>query len=512
MITDPFAVKLLLDEMLSPVPSGDPFNPPSTSHLMVSDCYMQRWDQLNDRQLVVLRRIGAGTDPVTAKNPDLAKTVRALHGRGLVAMPRQDGIWTAEITEAGQFYLEHGHHPDKPQAKPAAKPPAPPVPSQRLPDDKDIRAAVLIDRLRQEGGTLRIPDPDDETRRQYRSTISLAKRRGLVPAGHHLLHTGRDTGDVIIRLERDAERDETDWNRIRLEARDIVTDPHLVTAGLTEDRYTVDVPEQLLPRALGLAEALSERLRRYRGYKLGFSRRRRPPGLFIYARGCQFPVRITETDVDSGRLKITVEVSPDGTARSWSDDQHSPVEDTVSAMAEDFEPVAVAAEQRRIARERAEAEQDERWRREDEAREREWKTAVSGARREARLKYRQGTFADAFDDWHAAQRIRDFCSALERAAAKADGKQATTITRWVTWGRAQADRIDPATTLAVLGTADFTFNPGPDDLRPFLDGWSPEEPEREWRPPTEHHAEPQAEPPPWNPRRNQWWLRQPRTR
>jgi hypothetical protein len=210
---------------------------------------MQRWAQLNDRQLAVLRRVGAGTDPVTAKNPELATTVRALRGRGLVTMPRQDGIWSAEITEAGQFYLDRGYHPDKPQATSATKPPARPAPPPRLPDDKDLQATELIDRLHQEGGTLRVPDPDDATRRYYRSTISLAKRRGLVPSGYHLLHTGRDTGDVIIRLENDTDRDETDWNRIRLSVRDIITDQHLVTARLTGDRHTLDVPEALLSRA-----------------------------------------------------------------------------------------------------------------------------------------------------------------------------------------------------------------------------------------------------------------------
>lgn len=475
---------------------------------------MQRWDRLNDRQVAVLRRVGAGTDPVTAKNPELATTVRALRGRGLVTMPRRDGIWSAEITEAGQFYLDRGYHPDKPQAEPAAMRPARPTPPPRVPDDKDQQAAQLIDQLRQEGGTVRVPDPDDDTRRHYRSTISLAKRRGLVPPGYHLLHTGRDTGDVVIRLESDADRDETDWNRIRLSARDIITDQHLVAARLTEDRYTVDVPDPLLSRALCLVQALSETAGQ-RGYTLGISRRRRPPGLFIYARGCQFPVRITDADDDSGRLRITVEISADGTTRSWTDNQHSPAEDIISVLAEEFEPIAVAAENRRIARERADAEQRERWRREDEEREHEWKAAMARARRQARLTYRQDTFTAAMDGWLAAAQIRDFCAALDQAAAKVPGAQATTIRRWAEWGRTQADRIDPATAPGVLGNAVFTFDPGPDDLRPFLDGWSPEEPEREWWPRQERHTghEPgPAAPPLRDPHRNQWWLRQPRTR
>jgi hypothetical protein len=93
-------------------------------------------------------------------------------------MPRCDGVWVAEITEAGRFYLDHGYHPDKPAKAPQATPPAQPL---HLSDDKDLMAEQLIDQLRQESGTLRIPDPDDDTRKRYRSAISLAKRRAWSP-------------------------------------------------------------------------------------------------------------------------------------------------------------------------------------------------------------------------------------------------------------------------------------------------------------------------------------------
>lgn len=269
---------------------------------------MKRWSRLNDRQLAVLQRIGDGSDPVSAKDPELANTVYALRGRGLVITPHREGTWTAEITDAGRFYLEYGHHPDKPQARPVEEPPTPPTP--RLPDYKDRLAAELIERLRREGGTIRVPEPDEETRRQYRSTINLAKRRGHVPDGFHLLHTGRDMGDLIIRLESDAERDETDWNRIRLAARDIITDPSLVAERVAGDAQVIDAPHALLPRAHQLVQALSAEIGQ-RGYKLGVSRRRQPPGMFIQARGCQFPVRITRAETgNADSLQIEIQVSP----------------------------------------------------------------------------------------------------------------------------------------------------------------------------------------------------------
>ncbi|MCX2971676.1 MULTISPECIES: hypothetical protein [Streptomyces] len=85
---------------------------------------MYRWSPLNDRQLALLTRIGEGTDPVTSASPELAITARALKGRGLITMPKHGGKWQAEITDDGRFYLEHGHHPDRPAPIPRKQRPA----------------------------------------------------------------------------------------------------------------------------------------------------------------------------------------------------------------------------------------------------------------------------------------------------------------------------------------------------------------------------------------------------
>lgn len=196
---------------------------------------MRRWDKLNERQLLLLQRIGGDDEPVTAANPELANTVYALRVRGLVTTPRKNGVWRAEITDAGRFYLENGCHPETPgltgaqtrsqQPKPGSRNKPAPVeagsakPRASMPAN---HAAELIKRLQAEGGTLHIPDPDPGTRARYRSALYAAKQPGIVPEGHHLLHTGRDKGDLIIRLESDDHRDEADWNRIRLSARDLV--------------------------------------------------------------------------------------------------------------------------------------------------------------------------------------------------------------------------------------------------------------------------------------------------
>ncbi|MFJ8489201.1 hypothetical protein ACIRBZ_12660 [Streptomyces sp. NPDC094038] len=53
--------------------------------------------------------------PVTSDSPEFALTARTLKERRLIAMPKQDGKWQAEVTGAGRFYLEHGYHPDRPE-------------------------------------------------------------------------------------------------------------------------------------------------------------------------------------------------------------------------------------------------------------------------------------------------------------------------------------------------------------------------------------------------------------
>jgi len=256
---------------------------------------MQRWDKLNDRQLAVLRRIGEGVNPVSRSDSDLAASVYALRNRGLVTTPRRDGLWHAEITDAGRFYLEHGRHPDQPDGfLPGATVACGKTPRRSDRVDKSPEGAVaLIRRLRQAGGTLHISDPDEATRAQYRRVLHAAVQRGIVPDGFHLLHTGRDAGDLIIRLESDEHRDEADWNRIRLSARDLITDPDQLVARLQDDRASIDVSESVLPRALAFVRILAEEADR-RKFRLAISRRGKPRGLHAHARGHQFRLSVKE--------------------------------------------------------------------------------------------------------------------------------------------------------------------------------------------------------------------------
>jgi hypothetical protein len=63
-----------------------------------------------------------------------------------------------------------------------------------------ITAAGLIQALEACGGILRLTEPADSTRRAYRRAIHSARRSDAVPLDRRLQLTGRDRGDLVIRL------------------------------------------------------------------------------------------------------------------------------------------------------------------------------------------------------------------------------------------------------------------------------------------------------------------------
>ncbi|MEV0638560.1 hypothetical protein AB0I77_27180 [Streptomyces sp. NPDC050619] len=162
---------------------------------------MHPWSPLNDRQLALLTRIEDGTDPVTSDSTELSLTARALKERRLITMPKQNGKWQAEIADAGRFYLEHGHHPDRPEpaprkrrskasepkALPASRPQeqatAPPTTKsapQRAakppqPSPAEVGAALIAE-VQQAGRFLRIPNPSAEERARYRRAFDAARQ------------------------------------------------------------------------------------------------------------------------------------------------------------------------------------------------------------------------------------------------------------------------------------------------------------------------------------------------
>ncbi|GGK81786.1 hypothetical protein Sme01_62810 [Sphaerisporangium melleum] len=474
--------------------------------------YVQRWDKLNDRQRTVLQRIGKGLEPVSAKTPELANTVYALRDRGLVTTPRKDGVWQAEITDTGRFYLDHGYHPDRPTLGRASSvaTPTPTTSGRRSLNRGPISVAEeLLKRLQNDGGTVVIENPDEETRACYRRAIHAAKQHSLVPAGFQLRHTGRNGGDLIIRLLDDAHPDETDWNRIRLGARDKVTDTGALVEMLRNHPEVLAVSESLMPRALELVRSLAEAARR-RGHKLAMSKKRKTRGLYVQLATRHYPIAIKEEQdqvvrepepekgrrrpryaweripvqyqlVPSGRLQVELTHSQHGRRDHWTDTARSQVDSKVLEIIKEIEHRAEAEEQAALAWKRRQEERDAEEERQKAAERARWEAAVAQARGSAIDDYRNRTFADALGAWAAATEIREFCAALERASGDyQETGEAMCLQSWVGWGRSLADRLDPVRNPSQLAQADFDAEPAPDDLRPYLGDWSPYGPHKEY--------------------------------
>lgn len=425
---------------------------------------------VNARQLALLRRVAEGVDPVTSREHHHATSVYALRNRGLVATMRAvGGAWTASITDEGRYYLAHGHY--RPDAAHAATERSKPIESDKKPPT--ISGRDLIQRLVDAGGSLRVPDPEPAVRAAWRCAIHAAGNGGELPARMRLWHTGRDKGDLVVRLV--ARRDpaaETQQKAPPIPVPERLIRPHAIVTRIKElskpkprpsglDRMYVysrdlrrglDVSRPSLGRALRILHALITEAER-RGYGAHLDDRKGDPRVCITVKGHQFVISIREKD---GVLRVVLPSEYSG-RRLWSDGIRAAVEDKLGDVLANIEARAEEAEQRRLEREREEAE-----------RRRAWEQEMERARERFAENQRAAFIRDQVAAWRLADEIRSFCLAARNSGAgTGDSRDAET---WLSWAVKYADEIDP---LSRALTAPELGEPSPDELRPYMRGWNP---------------------------------------
>jgi len=251
---------------------------------------MHRWDPLNPGQLALLQRIALGDALGAPEDARLRTTGYALRNRGLVTIDRRGGRWAAEPTEAGRFYLEHGHHPDHPDRLAAAgtaarspanattRPDSPvpaasrpstttPKPTRRnaaglhLPARNLAEATDLVTRLVAETRVV-VSAPSDEAVANWRRLIEYAKRHTLLPAGKRITtqrhwNRGRDFEIRLVEgvLENPRQGPRPDLAPVPVPAQ--LRAPHPVVAALREDTDRLVMPAPERRRALLLFQALA---------------------------------------------------------------------------------------------------------------------------------------------------------------------------------------------------------------------------------------------------------------
>ncbi|WTW98264.1 hypothetical protein OG216_35175 [Streptomycetaceae bacterium NBC_01309] len=527
---------------------------------------MRKWDPLNSAQHELLKRVGAGADLSTADDVPYRTSAYALSNRGLVTASKRGGVFRALITDAGRFYLEHGHHPDRPDPVPrkrrtagqrpatttaanqdAAAPTAPKPPrnasvdgttAQRVnakPAAATTAARDLLDRITASGGVLRLENVDADTRSAHIKAVTRANSAGLVPSGHHLRHSTRSSGEFVIVLVDAAKPDTLSWNPPRRSR--AIGAVGAVVATMRDHPTVFDVSEAARPRALEILQTLADEAQA-RGHRLFVPRRRKRPEPVLHVNNYECELRLVEEKdqvqhtptaderrrsrrhswnpapefdlVPSGRLRLEArEMYHYEATHQWADTNRTTLEKQIRKIFADLEAKAETRRQEHLARLREEEERRERERREQTVRQAQWEEDMRTARKAAIATFRRRTFATALDDWNTALEIRALCEALEEAATRTpEHHHAERLRQWIAWGRNQADRLDPTTPVGLAHTP-FDHEPGPDDLRPHLGEWSPFRAERE------HRYEPRGresnQPAPtenWFTRRaRQWWRR-----
>ena len=483
---------------------------------------------LKPHQLEVLRWVEAGCPDAGMPGDGAKHTARALQGRRLVTVSRRDGRWFATLTERGRYYLDNGRYPATTGTTTA--------PAGDLPGDSSTRpasggrgrqpavqpfviheATALIERLQTGGGTVIVSDPDAETRASFRRAIHAAKQHRLVPDGYELRHTGRDTGDLVVRLYSAAQPYDTDWNRLRLNQGDIRATPPADYGALEQDPTNLKVAAESIPRVLALLHAIDD-AGAARKCRVGVNLATKNPKPFVKVGGLrrsldvfeeydQVPHVLTADErrtkrlrpwahvpefdsVATGRLRLEVGKFQSDQRLIWRDTASSPLEQRANRIVADIikaveeqERISAAfrqrEEERRAAAIRAEQQAAEERRRRDIERTAKWEHAIAKARRLAVEEHRRVTFNSALEQWRTAADMRAFCDALEQAPAAGQAAGGGELAAWLTWARARADTIDPTVGGPALASIDFTIEPSPDDLRPHLNGWSPSHPAKE---------------------------------
>ncbi|WP_152231841.1 hypothetical protein [Georgenia ruanii] len=419
--------------------------------------------RLNDRQLAVLAWLGQGCPPRDWPDYSYRTSALALQARGLATVNRRRGAWSATITETGRRVLEAGGTLP-PEDRPAHRSPGGRQGTAMRPAPKSPAIENLIQQVQDAGGTLRVSDPDATVRAAFRRAISLALTSGAVPDGFALKHTGRDRGDLVIRL---IPLRDLPTARPRPEPIPVPDDMREVGAtvrNLVRDHRPA-ISDAALPRAARILEGVSRECAR-RGYVFG------PPvgdsGHFRISIGedaaafamseedatvetypdeevasKKYPwqrVSLTKVTVASGRLSIRA-LGAAYPPVSWADRKRWSLEDKLLDLFTYVEGEAAAA---RANRDRAARERRER--------RLLWERAVPQARRRFLEHLNAERASQQAASWQEAKKLREYAAAVRNVASQAEHRPLTRrLSAWAGWVEREAAQIDPLTQLEAVG-------------------------------------------------------------
>jgi hypothetical protein len=330
-----------------------------------------------------------------------------------------------------------------------------------------VTPAELVDQLNSAEGEIYIADPSERVRARYRRAIHGAKELGLVPDGFQLWHTGRDHGDMVIRLlKRHASPPRTvqpprapepapEAMRVPVAAQKVKR----LTIDLKPALASLAVSKALLPRCRTILQQLTNEALR-RGYEVlpGVEK----SSLVIVASDEHLPFRLFEEQdtapappptkaelrrytwrlppstirVPTGRLALRLEHRYRN--RTWADRTRWRLEDRLTEVIDHVDSLARAE----IERQR---EAHEQGLRDLEA----WEAGARAARHAYVAALNQRRMRNQAARSRRAGALREFANRVV-AAAEADPSAAAQMLEWQAAILVEAERMDPLTTPADL--------------------------------------------------------------
>ncbi|MCZ4103461.1 MULTISPECIES: hypothetical protein [unclassified Streptomyces] len=249
----------------------------------------------------------------------------------------------------------------------------------------------------------------------------------------------------------------------------------MVTA-LKDDERRFVMPSALRRRSLLLLQGLAAEAVR-RGYEV------RKAGSFFYPReggvdvavgsfACAVTVRqeFPESTDPERSVRLVVELAHGlaGRPGRWRDRKTRTLEGALGVILGEIEARAVEDARRRQDEQQASAERALRW-----------QAAMDVAKEQAVREQLAQVLREEAGRWQEAAALRAYCMALERRIGELEGvADETTLDsarRWLEWAGGYARSIDP---LGRLPKMPHTRELTPEELKPYLQGWSPYGPER----------------------------------
>ncbi|MGI5147198.1 hypothetical protein ACQEVC_12580 [Plantactinospora sp. CA-294935] len=275
----------------------------------------------------------------------------------------------------------------------------------------------LLDLLEKAEGSVQVLDPPAQARAAWRRLIHALRSGGHVPKGWHLVHRGRNTGDLVIELRRGRHpsKQYQPVNRSSVPVPEFLVDPHPVIDRLREQPSRLPESDESRSRTLMLLQALCvEAEKRAWAVRWGTDAL-----LSVVVDEQPLEVRPREDQGARWTLRLVLTVTDaDAGVAEWKDYARKRLEDELFAILTDL---------RQRGRDYVTAA---------EAAERAEQARLQQERDRAVTAHRDQILRQQVAAWLLAEDIRSYCTDLVTAGMRIDDP-------WLAWAHTYADDLDP---------------------------------------------------------------------